>query len=131
MELNSPRKDPYSKFAKAHKDLIKKGYEAEFTVMDEKTLKDKNGEKYSPDDLRLDHIVRFPDRNKKDERGIYASDVTKQNELEDVEAIYALNSKNGVKGLLTESRDEAGSDVVDRFLQNVDRHDSLQENYTA
>lgn len=131
MELNSPRKDPYSTFAMARKELSKKGYEAEFTVMDETTIRDSAGNEYQPTDLRMDHLVRVPNRETREKGRVYAGDVAKQRQDTEVKALYALNAKNGVKGILEEHMNEQGSDIIDRFLQNVDRHDALKEYYTA
>lgn len=131
MELNSPRKDPYSTFAMARKELSNKGYDVEFTVMDETTIRDSEGKEYQPADLTLDHLVRVPNRETQEKGSVYAGDVSRQKQHKEVKALYALHAKNGVKGILEEHMNEQGSEVIERFLQNVDRHDALKEYYTA
>lgn len=124
MKLRSPHDNPYSSLNQAVEKLRKKGYKAEFTVKDEKTLKDKEGNDYAPGDLVINEVLRIAHRPE----GIMA-DRDMQNDP--TESIYALSAKNGTKGLVINEFEEGGNDVADRFLQNVDRHDDLHANYTS
>lgn len=120
MELNSPRKDPYSPANKGRETLRDQGYAENFTVKDEKSIADENGNSYAPDDVMIDQILRF------DGQKDWLENKGQRNE--EVH-LYALNANNGVKGIVERNARDNHRAVIDRFLQQVDRHDNLKENY--
>ena len=121
MKLNSPRQDPYSSVNTALDKLQKKGYSELFTVMDETHAKDSKGNTYKPKDMTIDEIHRF-----KGNKNWFNNQDGPLHQSE----IFALNASNGVKGTINREKDEEGWDVVETFLQNVDRHDNLHESYS-
>jgi len=122
MQLNSPRKDPYSEFARAERALEKEGYQQALTVIDENTVEAPDGRRYKPADLVVHRIIRTQKKE------VYHGDANREPRPG---AIFALQGPDNMKGLLKESLDSEESKIVEGFLQQVDRHDDLQENYTA
>lgn len=122
MKLNSPRQDPYSSINNALDSLRKKGYKEEFVVQDKSSATDSNGNKYAPEDLVIDEIHRFTGKKNWFNQ--------QEKSAEQYLQVFALNAKNGVKGTINNDMREEGFDVVENFLQNVDRSDALHENYT-
>jgi hypothetical protein len=122
MKLNSPRKDPYSGFARAERALEKEGYQQELTVIDENTVEAENGRRYKPADLVVHQITRIQNKE------VYHGDANKESRPK---AIFALQGPDNMRGLIKEMMDSEESKIVEGFLQQVNRHDDLQENYTA
>lgn len=123
MELNSPRKNPYSDSSRAEESLRKAGYDDWMTILDEETGRlEKNGKTYSPQQLQIDRIVRL------EEKEVFMSDERKSRPPE---AFYALQTNDGNKAIITEKRNDEGSEVVEAFLRRIDRSDELREDYTA
>lgn len=122
MDLNSPRKDPYSDFALAERQLEKQGYKNTLTVVDENAAETQEGQRFKPADLVLHRIFRAQNRE------VFLGDDKKNPRPK---AIFALQGPNNFRGLIKEMMDSEESKIVEGFLQQVDRHDDLQENYTA
>lgn len=123
MELNSPRKDPYSTMSRAEKELKEEGYTAQFTVMDHDELQNASGKKFGPQEVQLDFVVRLPEKK---------AFLSNENKVSEPKAIYAINTKDGEKGLVYDPLDKKEeSKVIERFLRNVDSKDSVKEFYTS
>lgn len=122
MELNSPRKDPYSSMSRAEKGLEDEGYNHHFEVMDLNEMKDEHGQRYQPDEVQIDQIIRLPEKQL-----VMSGDKYPR----EPKAIYAINTKKGTKGILKENMNDAGGEVVEAFLRRVDRNDQLKESYTS
>ncbi len=119
MELRSPHSDPYSDFNQTIDKLKEEGYTREFTVEDEGSAR-AGGQSYQPDDLVINGIYRF--KGRKDW-------FTTRKTVVEHRVVYALDANDGQRGYLTADYDESGNEIVDKFLQNVDRHDKLHSNY--
>lgn len=123
MKLNSPRQDPYSSINNTLDSLRKKGYTEEFIVQDEKIATDSKGNEYKAEDLFIDEVHRITGQKNWFNQQDKATDRMQQ--------VFALNAKNGVKGTINNDLNEEGFETVELFLQNVDRNDELNENYTS
>lgn len=122
MELNSPRKDPYSNLARAEKALRKKGYTKVITVLDENSAEDDEGQEYQAGDLQIDQIVRLTRKK------VFMGN---ENELKEPRAVYGLQGENGTKCIIIELLNDENSQVVEEFLRKIDRSDELKESYTS
>lgn len=123
MKLNSPRKDPYSSMSRAEEELKEEGYTSHFTVMNEKQLQNKAGHQFQPEEVQLDFVVRLPEKK---------AFLSNENKSTEPKAIYAINVKDGEKGLVYDPLNKAEeSKVIEGFLRNVDRKDRVKEFYTA
>lgn len=113
MNLNSPRKNPYSSVEQAKRNLANKGYETSFSLSSNgKFLEDGNGNKYSADDLSINHVERF---------------TAKENESEK-STLYAVSAKDGRKGVVEDGFGKSISDELNTFMQQVDSHDASSIN---
>ena len=111
MKLESPNTDPYSTYHHRIDSLEKKGYIKKFDIVDESTMKDEEGNTYTPHDLVINEIHRL---------------VSKDNESEKT-TIYALSANNGAMGIVIDTYGENSDETIDDFLQKVDTHDNLHE----
>lgn len=116
MKLKSPYEDPYSSLNVVVDKLRDKGYDASFTVIDEKTMEDDKGNTYKPNEVVINEIHRL-----KSDKEQYRA----RERLDHTHVVYALSSANGTKGTVVNDFFEGGNDVTDLFLQNVDREDDL------
>ncbi|MDZ7848363.1 MAG: hypothetical protein U5L96_17325 [Owenweeksia sp.] len=89
-------------------------------VIDETKVKDENDKSYHTDELIIDEVHRYT--------GVKDWFNNQTDVIGRVE-IYALNANDGSKGYIIRSSHDEGREVIDNFLQNVDRHDNLHENY--
>ena len=113
MELNSPRKDPYSSVSQVERDLEKKGFKETFSVKDEHTIHDADNREYSSDKISIIELHRIVDRENNSQSLM----------------VIGLEAEDGNKGILKTPFGENADETVDRFLQNVDSKSSLNKKY--
>ena len=113
MELNNPRKDPYSSLSQVEEDLIKKGFKEKFSVKDEHHVHDEKDHTYSSDDITIMELHRIADR---------------ENNSQSV-MVIGMEASDGTKGILKTPYGKDADSTVDRFLQNVDSKNDLNKKY--
>lgn len=120
MKMRSPREDPYSIPTKIREELEEKGYGEPLTILDTKKLADDEGNSYLNTEVSVDLIYRHHPDNK----GFnYREDYKEKVEF------YAVSIENGKKGHIERRSRADNLEVVDDFLANVARKDSLSTHY--
>ncbi|GEM_PF-1684653 len=122
MELNSPRTNPYSSLERAKDSLKDNGYTLHFTVYDQNTAKDSDGNKLNASDFVINYLIRLT------ENKVFLSN---ENKGKEPVILYGLSASNGSKGIIEEHKNEEGSEIVEAFLRNVDSENSIEEFYSA
>lgn len=113
MDLRPAHENPYSSLANAIEKLEEKGYNRKYSVRDEVTIEDEDGNSLNADQLSIDELIRFEDRENKSENTM----------------VVAINSEDGSRGVITTHYGKDGNQTVDRFLQNLDKGDQTHKNY--
>ncbi len=113
MELNTPRKDPYSSLSQLEETLNKKGFEQKFSVADEDSAHNEKNEVFKASEMSIIELHRLKDEKNKTESTM----------------VIALEADNGTKGILIAPFGEGSDATVDRFLQNVDAGQELNKKY--
>ncbi len=99
MKLNSPRKDPYSAVNQIIDRMKEQGFEHEFSVQDETTLKG-NGKTFAPAQVTIDEVERVIDD---------------KNESQS-EMVVAISCEDGTKGILKTPYGQEVNETVLKFL---------------
>ncbi len=108
MKLDPPRHDPYSTLEQTKRMLEEKGYTNCFQLSsDGDHIEDKNGHQFGVNDVALNGIYRF---------------VNKDNEAE-YEVLYALSTNTGVDGFLQDGFGKNSSESINNFLQRVEHQE--------
>lgn len=122
MQLNSPRKNPYSSLSHAEDELKEQGYQQELTILTETEAKDKSGKVYKPQELQLQKVVRLTNNK---------AFLREENKSSDPVILYGLQAPNGDKFLVKENRLSKNHEVVQNFVIAVDQKSKLEEFYSA
>lgn len=119
-KIRSPRVDPYSVITKTREKLEDQGYGEQLTIIDSQKLADGDGNHYLNKEVTVDLIYRHhPDNKGFNFREDYKEKVE----------FYALSIEGGKKGYIERHSRAENLDVVDDFLANVARNDSLSTHY--
>jgi hypothetical protein len=122
MQLNSPRKNPYSSLTHAEDELKEQGYDQKLTILTETEAKGKGGKVYKPQDLQLQKVVRLT-TNK--------AFLREEKATSDPVIFYGLQASSGEKFLVKENLLSENHEVAQDFVIAVDQKSKLEEFYSA
>jgi len=95
----------YSSLVEAHQDLLRKGYDKNYNVLDSDSMVDGDGHFYSPSQLSIDEFHRFEGETDPGDNSI----------------IYAVTANDGTKGTLVDAFGAQGSRSTAQFVLEVER----------
>jgi len=95
----------YSSLVEAHQDLLRKGYDKNYNVLDSDSMVDGDGHFYSPTQLSIDEFHRFEGETDPADNSI----------------IYAVTANDGTKGTLVDAFGAQGSRNTAQFILEVER----------
>jgi len=95
----------YSSLVEAHQDLLRKGYDKNYNVLEADSMVDSDGHFYSPTQLSIDEFHRFEGETDPADNSI----------------IYAVTANDGTKGTLVDAFGAQGSRNTAQFILEVER----------
>lgn len=93
----------FTSLVDAHQDLLQKGFERNYKIINNKTMIDVDGNSYKPSQVKVVSFYRFEG----------ASDPS------DNSIIYAVKTKNGDKGTIVSSYGSEGSRKFSEFIMSI------------
>jgi hypothetical protein len=122
MQLNSPRKNPYSSLSHAEDELKEQGYQQKLTIFTETEAQNQSGQVFKPKDLQLQKVVRLTSSK------VFLSEENKRTQPT---ILYGLQASSGEKFLIKENRSSENHQVAQNFVIAVDQKSILEEFYSA
>lgn len=95
----------YKTLSQAMNQLKEKGYTYDFNLLDEHIENKKDKENYKPNEFEIDKVYRFEGMSNPSDNSI----------------LYAITTKNGKKGLLTDAYGTYSGQISEELLNKLKR----------